>query len=168
MKTHAFLNLLSEHKDKALLFEYIPGQYVDTNYHITEVKHISIDSVDCGSGTDHWNETHIQLWESPLEKGKSEYMSVLKALGILNKVGRMRSYDPNAEIKIEYSNSSFNTAQLFVNDYEIQQDNLILKLAIRKTDCKAKSVCGVPEQVIEVAEKAKAQLESCCAADGCC
>ena len=168
MKTRAFLNLLSEHTDKALLFEYAPAKFVGANYHITEVKHISIDSVDCGSGTDAWKETHIQLWESPLEKGKTEFMSVMKANGILNKVGLMKKYVPDAELKIEYSNPSFHTAQLFVNDFEIQKEKLIIKLAIRKTDCKAKSVCGVSEMVVDVAEKVTTQNESCCTSDDCC
>ena len=77
-------------KDKSLLFEYTPGLFVGANYHITEVKHISIDSVDCGARTDAWKETIIQLWESPNELDKKEFMSVYKALAILNKVGKMK------------------------------------------------------------------------------
>ncbi len=162
MKTQEFLNLLEEHSNKSLLFEYTPGKLVDTNYHITEVKHITIDSVDCGSQTDAWKETIIQLWESPLEKGKSEYMSALKALGILKKVGQMKPYTTDAEVKIEYSNSSFHTAQLFVNDFEIQDKHLIFKLAIQKTDCKAKQICGVPEKIVNIAEKIVEKTEACC------
>ena len=81
MKTQELFKLLEQHQDKALLFEYAPNQLVGANYHITEVKHITIDSVDCGSQTDFWKETIIQLWESPKEIGKTEYMSVYKALG---------------------------------------------------------------------------------------
>jgi hypothetical protein len=165
MKTQEFFNLLKAHKGKSLLFEYAPDLLVAANYHITEVKHISVDSVDCGAQIDTWNETIIQLWESPLEKGKTIYMSVIKALGILNKVGEMKPYDLESELKFEYSNANFHTAQLFVNDFEIQEGNLIIKLAIQKTDCKAKELCGVPEQVVELAEK----VESCCSpSSGCC
>ena len=70
MKTQEFLNVLKENENKALLFEYNEGQFVDTNYHITEVKNTVIHSVDCGGRADQWNETIIQLWESPEEKGK--------------------------------------------------------------------------------------------------
>lgn len=168
MKTKEFFNLLEEHKDKSLLFEYAPNLLVGANYHITEVKHISVDSVDCGAQTDNWNETIIQLWESPLEKGKTEYMSVLKALGILNKVGKMKSYNSESEVKFEYSNKTFHTAQLFVNDFGIQGNNLLVKLAIEKTDCKAKELCGVPEQVVELAEKIVDKVESCCSPTGNC
>ena len=162
MKTQELFTLLNENKDKSLLFEYAPTMLVGANYHITEVKHIAIDSVDCGAGTDAWNETIIQLWESPSEIGKTEFMKTYKALAILNKVGEMKPYDMNAEVKFEYSNPMFHTAQLFVSDFDVQGNSLVIKLAVYKTDCKAKETCGVPELVSETAEV------SCDPAGGCC
>lgn len=166
MKTREFLKLLEEHKNAALLFEYAPNQLVGANYHITEVKHIKIDSVDCGARADAWNETVIQLWESPSELGKTEFMSAYKALAILNKVGKMKSYDMDAEVKFEYGNALFHTAQLFVNDHNLQNEKLVLHLGIEKTDCKAKEECGVP---VEVAATSQIETEACCApGGGCC
>jgi len=162
MKTQEFLNLLQEHTNKELLFEYAPNQLVAANYHITEVKHITVDAVDCGAQKDSWKETIIQLWESPQEIGRTDYMSALKAQGILNKVGKMKPYVLDAEVKIEYSNASFHTAQLFVNDFEIQNNRLVMKLAIQKTDCKAKELCGVPENVTVEKEAACCSPESAC------
>lgn len=169
MKTQELFSVLEQNQDKSLLFEYKPNLFVGANYHITEVKHINIDAVDCGSQTDSWKETVIQLWESSLEKGKTEYMSVYKALAILKKVGNMKSYTLDSEVKFEYSNNTFHTAQLFVNDFEIQENNLIIKLAVEKTDCKAKELCGVPEKVVNIAEKVAEKVESCCSpSSGCC
>ena len=164
MKTQEFLSLLAEHQNKSLLFEYAPNQIVPANYHITEVKHVTIDSVDCGARTDAWKETIIQLWESPDEIGKTEFMSTYKALGILKKVGTIKPFVLDAELKFEYSNDSFHTAQLFVNDFEIIGNNLKLKLAIEKTDCKAKDICGVPEELVVNDMKG----EPCCTPDGNC
>ncbi len=65
MKTHEFLSLLKGNKNKNLLFEYKTGSLIGANYHITEVKNVTVDAVDCGAGTDFWKETIIQLWESP-------------------------------------------------------------------------------------------------------
>lgn len=164
MKTQEFLTLLEEYQNKSLLFEYTTNQIVPANYHITEVKHVNIDSVDCGAKTDAWKETIIQLWESPIEIGKTEFMSADKALSILKKVGAMKPYELEAEVKFEYGNSLFHTAHLFVNDFEIKNDNLILKLAVEKTDCKAKETCGVPEAVSIGIEDS-----SCCEpGGGCC
>ena len=146
MNTSEFLSLLKQHQDKSLLFEYTKGKLVGANYHITEVKNITIESVDCGAGTDFWKETIVQLWESPKEIGKTEFMSAYKALGILNKVDRMRPMTQDAEIKFEYSNVDFHTAQLFVDDYALDSDALVIKLSVQKTDCKAKETCGVSEK----------------------
>ncbi|MDA7717041.1 DUF6428 family protein [bacterium] len=161
MNTSNFISLLEEHQDKSLLFEYAPGMLVGTNYHITEVKHTTIDSVDCGAGTDSWKETIIQLWESPSELGKENYMTSYKALGILKKVGQMKSYEMDAVVKIEYGNAMFHTAQLHIIDFEIKENKLVIKLTVNPTDCKAKEICGVPEtNTIET--------NSCAPGSGCC
>lgn len=162
MITSEFLNLLQDQKEKSLVFEYQPGQIVPANYHITEVKNITIDSVDCGAGTDSWNETIIQLWESPSEVGKTEFMTAFKALAILNKVDKMRAMDRDAELKFEYSNDQFHTAQLFVDDYIWNNEKLVIKLSIKKTDCKARETCGVPVET-EVQTQ-----EACAPGSGCC
>jgi len=159
MKTKEFLTLLNENTDKSLLFEYKKGHLVGANYHITEVKNITIDAVDCGANTDFWKETIIQLWESPKEKDKREYMTADKALAILNKVDNMKPMEREVEVKFEYSNSSFHAAQLFVNGYSIKHDKLIMQLGVEQTDCKAKSTCGVPEETV-ITE------EACCAPSG--
>ena len=164
MRTQELFNVLQQHQDKSLLFEYLPNQLVGANYHITEVKHVAIDAVDCGANSDSWNETIIQLWESPKEVGKTEYMTTYKALAILNKVAKMKPFNMTSEVKFEYSNNTFHTAHLFVNDYEINGSDLILKLAVKKTDCKAKSECGVTEDLVVEAM----QGEPCCTPEGNC
>ncbi len=162
MDTSDFITLLAEHQDKSLLFEYAPGMLVGTNYHITEVKHLTIDSVDCGAGIDSWKETIIQLWESPSEIGKPTHMSAYKALGILKKVGEMKNYEMDAVVKIEYGNSMFHTAQLHISDFEIKEKQLLIKLVVNPTDCKAKEVCGIPETV------SSESINSCAPGSGCC
>ncbi|RYC50887.1 DUF6428 family protein [Flagellimonas olearia] len=165
MKTSELLSILQQHQDKSLLFEYTKDRLVGANYHITEVKNITVDSVDCGAGTDFWKETVIQLWESPTEIGKRDFMSVYKALSILNKVDRIKPMQKDAEIKFEYSNDDFHTAQLFVDDYALDEKKLIIKLSVEKTDCKAKETCGVePASAVSTVETEA----SCSPGSGCC
>lgn len=161
MKTKEFLSLLKENADKSLVFEYAPGQLVGANYHITEVKNIIIDSVDCGAGTDFWKETIIQLWESPEEIGKRDYMVADKALSILNKVDQIKPMEKDIEVKFEYSNSVFHTTQLFVLSHQIKDGQILMQLGVEKTDYKAKETCGVPET-------AKIAQASCAPGSGCC
>ncbi|NQY07497.1 MAG: hypothetical protein HRT68_15200, partial [Flavobacteriaceae bacterium] len=51
--------------------------------------------------------------------------------------------------------------QLIVNDFEIRDSLLIIKLATEKTDCKAKDACGIPETVTQA-------TASCAPGSGCC
>lgn len=163
MKTQDFFKLLLKHEDKSLLFEYTPNKFVGANYHITEVKHTSIDSVDCGGKEDAWQETIIQLWESPSEIDKRDFLKVSKAIEIFERVAELKPFFLEGEVKFEYSNNTFNTAQLFVNDFEIRDDNLIIKLAVEKTDCKAKSICGTTDALVALKEE-----EPCCSPNGNC
>ena len=162
MKTIEFLSLLKDNPNKNLLFEYKPGALVPPNYHITEVKNITVDAVDCGAGTDFWKETVIQLWESPEELGKRDYMSAFKALSILNKVDKIKPMEKEVEVKFEYSNPNFHTAQLFVNAHQVAGDNLVFHLGVAQTDCKAKETCGVP------VEAAPSSANACSPESGCC
>ncbi len=163
MKTHEFLALLKEHANKRLHFEYNEGHEIGAGYHITEVKNVTIDSVDCGAGTDSWKETIIQLWEPQLVEDNAEYMTAYKALAILNKVDSIRPMEKDVEVKFEYSNDQFHTAQLFVHNHVIQGNALRMKLGIAPTDCKAKETCGIPNG-------ASLQTEEVCCdpSGGCC
>ncbi len=163
MKTQDFLNVLKENQGKALLFEYQENNFVDTNYHITEVKNTVIHSVDCGGKTDQWNETIIQLWESPEEKGKLGYLKSDKALSILERVHNLHPIDGNAILKFEYSNETFHKAHLEVQQFEITNSKIIVQLFVSQTDCKAKDTCGVPETMLANDDK-----NSCSPGSGCC
>ena len=165
MKTKDIFELFKEHQGKSLLFEYCSNELVKANYHITEVKHVRIDSVDCGAQIDNWNETVIQLWESPEELNKSQFMSVYKALSLLKKVGKLIPFDLDSEVKFEYGNATFHTTQLFVNNYETFENNLILKLGVEKTDCKAKNICGIQDNNVTETKKEMAcnpSNSNCC------
>lgn len=163
MNTQELFTLLEENKNCSLLFEYAPNQLVAANYHITEVKHTKIDAVDCGANADSWNETVIQLWESPSEIGKTEFMTAYKALSILKKVGTMKAYDMHSVVRFEYGNSLFHTAQLHVAGAQVIDNNLLLRLSVQATDCKAKDTCGVPEE-----SAVAAATSGCDPNSGCC
>ena len=140
MKTQEFIDVLQAHPEKELVFEYDNGQRVGANYHITEVKNIRVDSVDCGARTDSWNETVIQLWESPSELGKRHYLSVYKALGILRKVEKMRPMDHSAVLKFEYGNEHFHTSHLLPDAAVVIDNQLVVPLRVQPTQCKAREI----------------------------
>ncbi len=162
MKTSDFLNLLKEHSSKELVFEYAPGQRIGANYHITEVKNIQVEAVDCGGRVDSWQETVVQLWENPAEMDKQKYLTAFKAKAILDRVHTLKPMDSEAVIRFEYGNPSFHTAQLYVKEISADNRSLILGLQSSSTLCKAEEVCLVDHA-------AETATSSCCdTISGCC
>lgn len=64
MTTEQFLQTLRENPGKELVFEYRPDFFVPMAYHITEVKNVHIEAVDCGGRPSAYFQTIVQLWVS--------------------------------------------------------------------------------------------------------
>lgn len=180
MKVSQFIEILEQQKNKELLFAYAKDQYVGANYHLTEVKNVQFDTTDCGGKTNFWEETHLQLWESPSELGKRDYMTTDKILSILRRVDGIKPLKPKTELKLEYGNESFATSVMPVSDIEFQESRLIVSLYAEITQCKANDVCGFTtvdkdaESTIFEQQKSKikhssSQVASACEPNsGCC
>ena len=162
MKTQTFLNTLKNNLNKELLFEYSPNTFVNANYHITEIKNTTIDSVDCGGKTNFWKETIVQLWENPLEVGKRTFMTVSKAIEIFDRVNSIKPLLLDTEIKIEYGNNSFHTANLVVHTITENDKSIVVKLHSDSTQCKASDVCCTTENEVVESEACCSPSESNC------
>lgn len=159
MNLEKFITFLNNNQNKELLFEYAPQIYAGTNYHITELKTINIKSVDCGGKSHNWTETVMQLWENPNEIGKAIYLDTTKALQIIGKVHQIQPLELETELKIEYGNTVFHTANLSIENIIESENQLIIQLHTEKTLCKAPELCGVPEP----------NSSDCCSpSSGCC
>ncbi len=159
MKIKDLISVLKQNRNKALLFEYAENKVAGTNYHLTEVKNVAFETVDCGGNTNDWKETHFQLWESPKEIGKEDYMTVDKVIDILERVDSIRPLWLETEVKVEFGNENFHTSILSTENTVSESDKLIVKLFTTETGCKASDICGVPETKEE---------EACCSESGCC
>ena len=145
MTWQAFKRTLEANPDLHLAFEYQPGQYVDTSFHITEIKQAPIVSVDCGGQMNSWTEVMVQLWEPPVKEAEHS-MSVSKALQIINLVEKSLPLNPLAVVKIEFGNSRFDTRQMYPGEFSTTSDSFIVHLAADYTQCKAlnrNEACGV-------------------------
>ena len=161
MKTKEFISLLENNLGKELLFEYENDKFVGANYHLTEVKNVFFDTVDCGGRSDSWKETHLQLWESPKEIDKTNFMTVDKILSILKKVDGIKALEMVTPVKIEYGNAYFHTSVMDIDDVLTQSDKLIVKLFSQATLCKANDNCSISQNA-EVKEEACCDEVSCC------
>ena len=137
MKLTEFIHLLKEHQSLALIFEYANNKFTKPSYHLTEVKNINYQSVDCGGTSNQWKETHIQLWESPNEKDKKDFLSVSKFLELLDRVNVINPFWLTTEVKIEFGNEEFHTSIMDITDFQVSKNQLIIKLFSVKTTCKA-------------------------------
>jgi len=160
MKVSEFIEVLEQHKNKELLFSYAQDKLVGANYHLTEVKNVQFDTTDCGGKTNFWEETHFQLWESPTELGKRDYMTTDKILAIVNRVNSIKAIKADTKLKIEYGNESFATSVMPVKHIESDEKRVYVNLFAEATRCKANDACNIP---LEQEEK-----EACCTTSNCC
>ena len=160
MKLKEFIDVLEQNRDKELLFEYTSGEFAGANYHLTEVKNVQFDTTDCGGKTNFWKETHLQIWESPNEIDKTEFMQTDKILSILNRVDKIKSLIIETELKIEYGNEFFPTSVMPVESIQVKNNRVVVSLFTEATRCKANDECGIS---VEVEEEAV-----CCSDSKCC
>jgi hypothetical protein len=180
MKVSEFIEILEQQKNKELLFSYAKDKLVGANYHLTEVKNVQFDTTDCGGKTNFWEETHFQLWESPTELGKRDYMTTDKILAILNRVNSIKAIKKDTDLKMEYGNESFFTSVMPIEHMYFDEKRVYVNLFSEATRCKANDVCGLSafdrdtESPIFERQKSKIKhsgseaMSSCEPNSGCC
>lgn len=177
MKTSEFFNLLEQHPNKPLYFEYQKGAFVRPDYHITEIKNVTFETIDCGGAKNDWKETHIQLWENQLPEPDHRVDSS-KALKIFKAVEKARPIFQDTEIKFEYGNATFHTAILPINAVLVKDDKIIVQLIPVDTTCKAKDrastdgeravACCGPEINKQTIQMPEMEANACTPGGGCC
>ena len=135
MKTSEFLNILKENPDLRLEFEIESGKFIKPTFHITEVKNVTVESVDCGGNLDSYKQTIVQLMVNPLEEMRRPW-SAQKALDIFDKVAALKPMDNEAEIFFEYGNLEVRTSNFSVKDMLFVDATIRLELFAKPTVCK--------------------------------
>jgi hypothetical protein len=149
MKTKDFIDLLRRSPDKALNFGNQAGDTIHSGYHLTEIKAVTYDTVDCGGQKNKWNETILQLWVPAA--ADNDYMPASKFVSIYEKVRRLVSIDEDAEVRIEYGDQNFFPTAYHVKNVAKSDDVLQVILEPPAATCKARD------------RATKAKGEACCA-----
>jgi hypothetical protein len=136
MTTATFLNLLKENPQKELIFEYQPNQFVPASYHITEVKNVFFESIDCGSNLHEEHQTVVQLWLSPKDIAKQQCMSAEKALKIFDIVDKVKPMKRDAELFFEYGHGPLRTSNYSIEQTVLNDTQIVFKLFVPATACK--------------------------------
>ncbi|MBK9013205.1 MAG: hypothetical protein IPM82_03460 [Saprospiraceae bacterium] len=137
MTTNQFLQTLRENPGKELVFEYRQDFFVPMAYHITEVKNLHIEAVDCGGRPSEDFQTVVQLWVSGDEQVE-RHMATEKALKIFDIVDRMKPMRGDADILFEWGNEYLPTSNYRPLNAEISDNQVVVKMFIPPTACKPK------------------------------
>lgn len=136
MKTNEFVSSLRAALQNRLLFIDLDGHTIPAGYHLTELKAVSYDTVDCGGEVNQWNETVVQLWVP--ENADDDYMTSAKFLKIFDKARGMISLKLDAEIRVEYGDENFFPSTYHVRSVTRHQETTQVLLQPPVTTCKAR------------------------------
>jgi len=114
MTTQDFFDLIAQNPKKEFYFEYEAGAFVNMAYHITEVKNMTIESVDCRGNPDTYYQTAIQLWWNGTEKTE-QAMTGEKIEKILNIVDKVKPIKRDTKLFIEWG-----FGELRTSNYQIE------------------------------------------------
>ena len=169
MKTSEFLSTLRSHSVRPLFFALGRGRHVPAGYHLTEVKRVAFETMDCGAMTHRWRETHFELWTSPLPEIRSAFMVAEKFLGIVGRVEEKLPLDGDAEAKIYFGDGDSLAALYSVDAINDAGGRLEVRLAADKTQCKAaqRRLKGLVSAVTSCCSGEKNE-GSAAEAGGCC
>ena len=151
LKLSTFKALLAAHREKQFRLTLPNENAVPVCFHITEVAHVKKRFIDCGGRLHTTNTCLLQAWvwtdiEHRLLAGK-----MADVLNIANKI-----LPDNQDLDIEIEYEDVTISQYPVVNHTITDEEVILHLAYKHTDCLAKDVC-LP---------ASANSEGCCAPKG--
>ncbi|WP_205747000.1 DUF6428 family protein [Deinococcus sp. KSM4-11] len=158
--TAALLDALRSPSQRPLEFWLLGQPLIGPGYHVTEVKAVSIEAMDCGGKAASWRETVIQLMDGSAQEAEAGFMTTRKFLAIYDRVTRRIPVRDEAEVRFEYGNAASPALQYHVSHVDEQAGRTIVHLRTPGVQCKAGDSCGQPA--------AEAQAEGCAPASGCC
>src|ERR1700738_377854 len=138
ISTRTFLDILRAGKpDQQIVFQLDEAPLVAAGYHVTEVKAVTYNTMDCGGVADKWKETVIQLW-NPGDEPEREYMTVRKFLAIYERVAKHIPVFHDAELRFEYGDRRRPAASYHVEHLESRAALILVHLRAPVVTCKAR------------------------------
>ncbi len=134
-RPQAFLNMLEPHVGKPLIFSLNGETLVHEGYHVTEVKAVTVEAMDCGGRADAWRETVVQLWNGGGEE-VCGFMTVGRFLDIYRRVAASVPVRGDAKLRFEYGDAHHPTVQYFVESVDARPDRVVVNLAYPAVSCK--------------------------------
>ncbi|QLG12166.1 hypothetical protein HLB42_16300 [Deinococcus sp. D7000] len=157
--TAALLADLRTLPQRPLVFQLQGETLVPAGYHVTEIKAVSVEAMDCGGRAASWRETVIQLMDGNAQEAKAGFMTNRKFLAIYDRVTARIPVHAEAEVRFEYGNTAVPAMQYHVSHVETQAERVIVHLRTPGVQCKAGDSCGAPTTGAD---------DGCAPESGCC
>ena len=163
MLVNEFLEKVGTYKTDAdgklsLLFELASGRRVQGGYHITEIKNVVHETIDCGNSLHRWKEVVLQVWVPEQVNASATYMTTTQFMKIWDAVDSRLSLYKDAEIKVEYGDGECLTSIYHLDAIVPAEDGLIVQMVAPRTLCKPR------EALIELNQASQnAAVGFCCA-----
>lgn len=174
LDTRSFLDLLAAQPDAALAFAH-DDFGVPEGFHLTEVKALAVEGMDCGGQADQWYETHFQLWHPGTPGG--ERLNAGKFLRIVDRVRSAVPLRAAAGARVEWGGAGRPAVAYLVRGAAHADGTLTVHLYDPQVNCKANARqpgrCG-PQPATEQPARLQplgmvvAAGESCAPGSGCC
>lgn len=152
MKTSTFLANLRSHSALPLVFR-AGGNLVTPGYHLTEVKRVAYDTLDCGALTHRWAETQFEIWApAQRETGRADFMAAGKFLRIVDRVEQELPLNGDAPARIHTDFAGGPAALYDVASLTAADGQLIVELAADRTRCKARERAVTANKALDCGE----------------
>lgn len=137
MKTSEFLDALRARPELPLAFSTAAGS-VPAGFHLTEIKRVAHETVDCGSMAHSWTENHFELWTpAEAEPGRTA-MRAGKFLSIVDKVREVLALDEAVDARV-FGSVGGGPVQLHsIESVETGQNSITIHLEPVSAQCKAR------------------------------
>ena len=138
MNTSTFLTALRANASLPLVFR-AGRELLSPGYHLTEVKRVSYETMDCGAMTHRWAESQFELWAPAGEKPEPgrAHMVAQKFLAIIDRVAAEVSLNGDATARIHASFAGGPAALYEIAALTPQGGQLVADLSPDRTRCKA-------------------------------
>lgn len=147
--------------NKPLRFGLNGKKLIPNDFHVTEVKRVTVEALDCGGGQESWQELVVQCW-SPRSDDTAQAMTAKKLLGILAKADALNLLG-SVPMRVEYGAAGQPAVQYTVEGLAETEGALEIGLREPYVGCKPREH-GAGLQELSV-------VQTCCTplnAGACC
>lgn len=161
------LTEIKNHPEHTIAFRWTEDYVIRNGYHLTEIKMVAVNSVDCGGTMNAWREIVLQLW-IPDDMQAQEVLTAKKFLQITSTVEALMPLDGHLPVKIEFGNTEHETRQVAIASVTTNERELLFTTAPELPQCKALDrgeSCGPIKPKIKLSDL---QNKGCTPSSGCC